>query len=103
MSNWYENGELPPANIECEVEIGCEGFGWCRIVHHNRCASWIVTKSDDRIIRNDLAKFRPIKSEREKVIDAAVTVMQETYSNATFTDVAEELYKAGLLRVKPDA
>ena len=48
-------------------------------------------------------KFRPIKSERQKAVDAAVTVMQETHRNATFTDMAEALYKAGLLRIKPDA
>jgi hypothetical protein len=51
----------------------------------------------------DFRDFRPIKSEREKVIDAAVAVMQETDSSSTFTDIAEALYKAGMLRVKPDA
>jgi hypothetical protein len=78
MSNnndWYEKLEMPPIGTECEVDIGGEGFGWCRIVHHSGCASWIVTKSDDKIIRNDLARFRPIKTERERTIRAALEVL----------------------------
>lgn len=65
---WRETGELPPVG-ECEISINDEDYIWCRIVHHSGSASWIVTHSEDRIVRNDLCKFRPIKSEKEKAIE----------------------------------
>lgn len=77
MSNeWFENGELPPVGVECEYKSLGE-WSWCRVVHHSGSASWIVTKSEDCIIRNDLCEFRPIRTDRERAIEAAMNAIKD--------------------------
>jgi hypothetical protein len=101
-NSWYERGELPPENTECEIFLAA-GWSWCRIVANRGSGSWIVTKSDDIVIRNDLLKFRPIKSDRDRAIDAAITAVSDARlglldGNARYFGT---LYDAGLLRL-PD-
>jgi hypothetical protein len=102
-NDWHEAGDMPPIGFECESKLIGEDWGIGRLTY---CSSQIIvwrrSTGTEYATRPDARQFRPIKSEREKAIDAAVAVMQET-SNATFTDMAEALYKAGLLRAKPDA
>lgn len=47
----------------------------------------------------DEAVFRPIKSEREKCLDAANNI---AITSLTHTDMLERLYDAGLLRIRED-
>lgn len=106
MSNneWFERGELPPTGAECEYRLGqMDEWKWCRIVHNSGSASWIVTKSEDKIIRNDLAIFRHLKTERELAIDEIKSIIVSQgwlSSDGTVSgEIAKMIYDAGFRKV----
>lgn len=95
-SNWHERGELPPSGTECECSANNGEFKWCRIVHHSGSASWVVTKSEDMIIRNDLTNFRPLKSERERAIEEMLPILASLDGTQAKAEIAcGELYDLG--------
>jgi len=91
------NGEgLPPVGTACEVMLESGKWERCKIVATVGSGSWITTDSADRVIRNDLIKFRPIKSERDQQIDALLSVIQSLPNLAFRDDFAEALYDKGV-------
>ena len=93
---WHELGEFPPAGTVCEVHenewvetfiIGMDNEGYC-----------VYTTSDPDVGSdgdNDPSSFRPIRTEREKSIDAACEVIGDVIGGRL---VVERLYDAGLLK-----
>ena len=81
-NSWHERGELPPAGVKCEVKLNGE---WMPVfVVGKNSKGYLVFEplfdwgfSYDSY-GNDALNFRPIKSEREKFIDAASDVMRGT-------------------------
>ena len=117
MSNeWLERGELPPVGFtqnECELTGLCyERFSEFEVVAHvNGKAIIAVTKytcGSSGVWANALESrfFKPIRTEREKVIEAAAQAFHANcmsdYSGQPFLDGLSALYDAGLLRLPED-
>jgi hypothetical protein len=108
-SSWFENGELPPVGAKCEFRVGnfwkpCEIKGEAfdygeRVV--------LVQAGDTAKLVTSKDKLRPIKSDREKAIEAAYKAVnaRELSSiewNAHAERIFNQLYDAGLLRLPED-
>lgn len=103
-SNWHELGELPPVGEKIEyttteyqegkpaIEVGKWYFGKI-IAYHNG----FVWTSDNGIRKLSVTKFRPTRTEREKVIEAAVKL----FSGGNIYDMYNTLYSAGMLVLPP--
>lgn len=99
-NSWFERGEFPPVGTVCEARNenlrDGEWFSVEILKHRVNDTGTKVAATmslDDRHL-HWLSKFRPIRTEREKVIEAATNV------DGSITRVqAETLYDAGLLRL----
>ena len=102
-NSWYERGELPPVGIECEYL--CDEFGnykACKILAiHGYTAAFCIDAFANTIFTgaNSTHKFRPIRTEREKTIEAALSVMLTNTISNTQHKTINKLYDAGLLRL----
>lgn len=106
-NSWHERGERPPVGAECEVYNHAFGANaaWekCTIlwIGKTKC----VYESDScyeravEISGPNYAEFRPIKTEREKFVDAALAIICEsgviTKSGTLSNEIAVNLYDAG--------
>lgn len=105
-SSWHERGELPPVGARFEAYFE-------RDDRPKWNAGIVEYKSDEHVILifddgdenyyetsrlKKIAKFRPIRTEREKAIEAAIPVVERSKFCA-FDALAAELYDAGLLRL----
>lgn len=106
---WFEAGDAPPAGTYCQVKQKNE-FVNCYIVGLDDCGAIVYRIDGFYGAKMDQNSFRPIRTEREKAIDAAVKVCTGV-NIATTTDgltmkTLNKLYDAGLLRLpdnkKPD-
>jgi hypothetical protein len=94
---------LPPVGTECEAYEG--GLAWREvkiIAHDEDCAMYRVRKG---LWKGGLANiFRPIKTEREKTIEAAIAELSTLNScMADHHKVLGTLYDAGMLKQAGDA
>ena len=123
-NSWYEKGELPPVGIECEKAFTSTKNQWSRIFVAGKTKIgeiiYEIVDCPNRELIGDLKTadsnykirgswtgeayaFRPIKSDREKAIEAAVDAMKDTpYYPASVKKLAGNLYDAGLLRLPED-
>ena len=104
MSNeWFENGELPPVGAKCEFRVGnfwkpCEikgeafDYGDRVVLAQAGDAAKLVTSKD---------KLRPIKSDREKAIEAMAAIWDSNLELSS-QSIFEQAYDAGLLRLPED-
>lgn len=106
---WFEAGKFPPVGVRCEAAIphdsGADNersFIWVEGSVIAYCAikgatyAWFA--EDDGFYPPSVLEFRPIKTDKEKAIDAADAVIRKTLSAAD--DAAlNALYDAGLLRL----
>lgn len=89
---------LPPVGTECEVDMSCAG-GWVpvTIVHYAGGRIWVDAKDGGLIIWQE-ADFRPIKSEKERVVDYwSARIMEEDCDKAC--EVIANLYDLGALKM----
>lgn len=101
-NSWYDRGELPPVGCKCEI-LGAFGLytEWfeCEIIAAHLDSvfaanerSWINVKKGER-------QFRPLRTDREKAIDAAMNEIKVEdgfiYSSRS---IIEKLYDAGMLK-----
>ena len=96
-NSWHERGELPPVGGVCEAMINGEWIA-AEVLRHRinsagmnvaavmSCASFGVYWAAD---------FRPLRTEREKAIDAACEVIGGVIGGRL---IIERLYDAGLLK-----
>ena len=99
-NSWHERGEFPPAGTECEVYyngewiammiIGVDSRGYCVVEVPNLVVD--APHYDGMMAAN---KFRPIRTERGKAIDAACKAIGEVIGGRL---IIERLYDAGLLK-----
>lgn len=92
--SWHARGELPPVGTECEYAVGTGslGFDWCFFVGRNHSGSLIIESDNGNILsyHKHQLKFRPLRTDREKFIDAAESVRKahqwttEEYLGALF-------------------
>ena len=103
-NSWHERGELPPVGAVCEAHITSENLwveievvahrdgyvlGWCR---NEKCGYHGSEKSD----------FRPLRTEREKAIDALIDIICAggyfTRRDGAAREIAERIHDAGMLK-----
>lgn len=107
-SNWFERGELPPVGWHGEIKWGIkEGLDECVILPNHHFAfydgkDWVVY--DLKAVPT--AKFRPIRTEREKVIETALDAAIENdglYGPLVphINQMLERIYDAGMLVLPP--
>ena len=109
MSNeWFERGELPPVGVECEY-LGCsKKWDKCKIVFTSEYVVVIEGAGTlNELVQvafnfGDWPKFRPIKTDKEKAIEAALSVMSTKTISNTQRKTINKLYDAGLLRLPED-
>ena len=104
-NSWHEKGELPPFSTECEYTIGNNfgGFKPCFLVGINSRGSVVIENDSGefKCFHKHQIKFRPLKTERERFVEAAVKVISGGDSELlahifnTPKDAAEKLYDAG--------
>lgn len=101
VGNWHERGELPPVGVECEYRYKHQqDANWRRgkIMYIGTDLFVAFDGHEERAHFVDNAKFRPIKSHREKVIEAACKVQIEIGKS-----LFESLYNAGMLVLPQDS
>ncbi len=104
--HWFEDGELPPVGTECEVfnhEFhGNAAWEKCTILFMGKFKCIYSSEScHERVGNVDLTgaiEFRPIKTDKEKAIEAARVLLEKVVEGESFLNT---LYDAGLLRL-PD-
>lgn len=91
--SWHERGELPPVGVECEVYfhkwLVCYFLGVTR--KGNPIVEWGNGYAESLMADT---KFRPIKSERDLFVEAALKVVAVGNLSRT-KEIAEKLYDAG--------
>ena len=98
-NDWYEKGEMPPVGEKCEFKLGnfwkpCEIKGEAFDYGHRLV---LVQIGEGCKTTGEVKLFRPIKSDREKAIEAAGSICK-----LDLADVFGELYDAGLLSLPED-
>ena len=109
MSNeWFDRGELPPVGAVVDYSTSFfsstdRNFGVCTVLAYHVGKVWIdISGSIDFVISLDVIKFRPIKTDKEKAIEAALSVMSTKTISNTQRKTINKLYDAGLLRLPED-
>ncbi len=98
MNNEWKDG-LPPVGAECEVSNNNQDFVWCEIryIGEKICVVDHKTHIDQPYYLKNV-KFRPIKSEADKLRDEQHNLIVEVIEAKEYDDIdecAEALYKAG--------
>ena len=99
-NSWHERGELPPVGAICEMIDDENTWLECEIVSHKNgfCIGWISSRNAP-FYTDDKSEFRPLRTEREKAIDAiAELIAKSVYGSAKCQ--AEKLYDAGYRKEK---
>lgn len=105
MSNeWFNSGEVPPVGTECEAIFKpITKFVLKCIILDDKSIAYKVGKEWKTTFILQDTTFRPVRTQKEKAIDAALSVMQtKSISNAQRKTI-NRLYEAGLLRSPEDA
>ena len=97
--SWHEKGELPPVGVECEYKFANPSYDWTpvKINYISQKHAIFVCLNDGEEVHTDcftVNKFRPLKTEREKFVEAAIGVYIST-SATTFEEFSQKLYDAG--------
>lgn len=98
--NWHDRGELPPVGEECEVYIEQRNC-WAKVKVLAVDGDYIVWRngSDNKsYIGTNKDNVRPIRTEREKAIEAASKIAEE-HNKSGAKEFYGALYDAGLLRL----
>ena len=92
-NSWHERGELPPVGAECEVSVLDQGYFDFEVRGYYQGKVWMASAETGDITEMvNHCKFRPIKSERERFIDAATSVF---YNGSHCERMAAALFDAG--------
>lgn len=108
MSNeWFERGELPTIGTNVMVNIHMQGATEATVIGAFERWVWLDVKNKG-IDTFDVSYVSPIRTERDKAIEAAVKVISGEFDGVLAhvfnapKDAAEKLYDAGLLRLPED-
>ena len=94
---WHECGEFPPAGVPVELWFGGSFAYNCEFIAMRGNAYVVWNIDDDKPDCADYmnSQFRPIRTEREKAIDAACKAIGGVVGGRL---IIERLYDAGLLK-----
>ena len=92
-NSWHERGELPPVGVECEWSDGGKIKNEIvKVIAYNGDFAWIKPKDGSPMTVFNPSGFRPIKSERERFIDAACSVLKD--DNKRLSGIFDRLFDA---------
>lgn len=109
-SEWHERGELPPVGVEFESYFAMDTepkWNKCKVAYSsNEHTILIFDDGEENYYETDklrkIAKFRPIRTEREKVIEAVDSLIHNYQAGAEIrTEFLNVLYNAGMLVLPP--
>lgn len=94
---WFETGELPQIGVKVEAIIELK-YEECEVIAYFEDMAWLSVGGSKRhpvrMIEN--CKFRPIRTEREKFIEAADLVIHDLQPGSEIrTEFLEALFDAG--------
>lgn len=94
--NWHKDGKTPSAGTECEYTIGDNfgGYKQCCFVGFNSRGSLVIELLDGELksFHKHQIKFRPIRTDREKFIEAAMRAAGDYHK---LEDALGNLFDAG--------
>ena len=99
-NSWHERGELPPVGVPVELWVGGLFAYNCEFITRRRHHYVMWNLDADRPDASDYmnSEFRPLRTEREKAIDAACDVICKKGVNDFERGVITKLYDAGMLK-----
>ena len=106
-NDWYKRGEFPPVGTVCEV-LYYGAWERTKIIGWDDNLIVLTTEWDESHKYNALntgpLAFRPLQTERERLINEAQKLFIELDSGISMNDVAaiNVLYKAGMLKMPED-
>lgn len=102
-NNWHERGLLPVAGTKVELWIGGQYKEDVEFLCRRKfdLVFWRFTNDSVDSASTPTAEVRPIRTEREKVIEAAVTICAAMKPNTV--ERMEALYNAGMLVLPQDS
>ena len=107
-NSWHERGELPPVGVECEVYFDTDHYPeWHSgtvTYRSDKFTIIIYADGDERCYEPEEledAKFRPIRTHREKVIEAAENGMLTSRVSNAQRKTIKRLYDLGMLVLPP--
>ena len=97
-NSWRERGELPPVGVPVELWVGGSFAYNCEFITRRRhhYVMWNLDADRPDAADNLNSEFRPIRTEREKAIDAACKAIGDVGEDGLL--LIERLYDAGLLK-----
>ena len=99
-NSWHERGEFPPAGVPVELWVGGSFAYNCEFItrrgHHYVMWNLDADRPDAADYMN--SEFRPLRTEREKAIDAACAAVCKAGPYDHERDLIGKLYDAGMLK-----
>ena len=98
-NSWHERGELPPVGCECDIRHSyCNPEKYEKVTVAAITSEYVIVKyatfEQHYMLKN--ISFRPLRTEREKAIDAACKAIGVVGEDGLL--MIERLYDAGLLK-----
>ena len=99
-NSWFKHGELPPVGVPVELWVGGSFAYNCEFITSRRHHYVMWNLDADRPDAADYmnSQFRPIRTEREKAIDAACAAVCKAGPYDHERELIGKLYDAGLLK-----
>ena len=99
-NSWHERGELPPVGVPVELWWGGSFAYNCEFITRRRHHYVMWNLDADRPDAADYmnSEFRPLRTEREKAIDAACAAVCKAGPYDHERELISRLYDAGLLK-----
>ena len=100
-NSWHERGEFPPVGTICEMIDDKNTWLECEVISHKdgSCIGWIPSRKSP-FYTYDKSEFRPLRTEREKVIDEMYQAAFSIGSKINAETIGA-IYDAGYRKVKP--
>jgi len=101
LNNWHERGELPPVGELCEFRIALsKEYSKCTFVGINSNKNFVIEAYGKYSSYHEgQIEFRPIRTHREKVIEAAISIARGGLTKEMYS----ALYDAGMLVLPQDS
>ena len=100
-NSWHERGELPPVGCECYIRHSCwNSEKYEKVTVAAITNEYVIVKYatfEQHYMLKDIS-FRPIRTEREKAIDAACDIICKNGVHDFEREVITKLYDAGILK-----
>ena len=103
-NSWHEYGELPPVGVPVELWWGGSFAYNCEFITRRRHHYVMWNLDADRPDAADYmnSDFRPLRTEREKAIDALIELIcaggELSKDGSAAREIAERIYDAGALK-----